>query len=103
MIFARWDCAKRKVYFVTMTGDLRTRRIQVLTAIVMMLCVATLIVSPAATHCAFFACVLFFPVFLFGLLELPWLQRAPLYADAALLPVAPILSTLFQRPPPVLD
>ena len=70
----------------------------------MMLFLATLIVSAASTHGVyFFACVLFFPVFLFGLLELPWLQRAPLYADAALLPLAPILSTLFQRPPPVLD
>lgn len=102
MIFAGRDCAKRKVYFVTMTGDLRTRRIQLLAAIVMMLCVATLIVSAGATSCVFFACVLFFPVFLFSLLELPWLQRAPFYADAALLPAAPVRSTLFQRPPPAL-
>jgi hypothetical protein len=86
-----------------MTGHLRARRIQVLTAIVVMLWVAMLIASAAATHCVYAACVLFFPVFLFGLLELPWLQRAPLYMDAALLPVAPILNTLFQRPPPVLD
>ena len=103
MFFVWVALCKRKVYFVIMTGRLRTRRIQVLTAIVMMLCLTTLIVSPAATHGVFVACVLFFPVFLFGLLDLPWLQRATFYADAALLPLAPILSTLFQRPPPVLN
>lgn len=74
-----------------------------MTAIVTMLCVATFLVHAAASHVVFAAGVLFFPVFLFGLLELPWLQRAPLYADAALLPQPPILSALFQRPPPVLD
>src|SRR5260221_1546791 len=99
MFFAGWHCAKRKVYFVTMTGNLRTRRIQFVTAIVMILCAAVLLVSTATSHGVFAAFVLFFPVFLFGLLELPWVQRAPLYADAALLPHAPILCTLFQRPP----
>lgn len=86
-----------------MTGRLRTRQIQVVTAIVLMLCVAALLVQAATSHVVFAVGVLFFPVFLFGLLELPWFQRVPLYADAALLPQPPILSTLFQRPPPVLD
>jgi len=86
-----------------MTGRLRTRRIQFVTAIVTLLCVAALLVQATTSHIVYAVGVLFFPVFLFGLLELPWFQRAPLYADAAFLPQPPLLSTLFQRPPPVLD
>jgi hypothetical protein len=76
------------------------RRVRVVIAVLMMICLLAVLVPQAGSHGTFLAYVLFFPVFLFGLLDLPWLQLAPVYADSALLPQAPVLSALFQRPPP---
>ena len=91
---------KRTVYFVTMSSYSQTRRFQTVAAIVILLCVVVLVAAQLGSHGVFEACVLFFPVFMFGLLDLPWLLRASVYADAALLPVTPVPSKLFQRPPP---
>jgi membrane associated rhomboid family serine protease len=77
------------------------RRLQVFTAIVMMLCLLALVVSPVASHGVFFASVLFFPVFLFGLLDLGEVFRDLAPGDDERLSPAPVLDALFQRPPPI--
>jgi hypothetical protein len=86
-----------------MRGSQQTRQFQVITAIVMMVCFLALLVPHAVGHGPFIACVLFFPVFLFGLLDLQQLLRNAVRADESFLPQAPLLSTLFQRPPPAID
>jgi hypothetical protein len=84
-------------------GLLQTRRLQVITAIVMMVCFLALLIPHSGSSGPFVACVLFFPVFLFGLLDLQQMFRNVVRADETLLPQAPVLSALFQRPPPSFD
>jgi hypothetical protein len=85
-----------------MRGFQRTRRFQVVAAIAMLICVLALLVPHGASHGLFIAGVLFFPVFLFGLLDPPqWLQVVCI--EGASLPTAPGRSTLFQRPPPTIE
>ena len=84
-----------------MRGLQQTRRLQVITAIVMMVCFVALLVPHAGSDGPFVACVLFFPVFLFGLLDPPqWLRVV--YTERASLPTLPVRSALFQRPPPTI-
>jgi hypothetical protein len=85
-----------------MRGLLQTRRLQVITAIVMMICFLALLIPHTGSNGPVVACVLFFPVFLFGLLDLQQLLRNAVRADETYLPPAPVLSELFQRPPPSL-
>jgi hypothetical protein len=83
-------------------GFQRTRRFQVVAAIAMLICVLAVLVSHSAGHGFFIAGVLFFPVFLFGLLDPPqWLRFE--YSEGVLLPSAPVCSALFQRPPPTIN
>lgn len=79
------------------------RRFQIFTAIVMMICFLALLAPHAGSHGTLVACVLFFPMFLFGLLDLPQLLRAMAGAEEAILPYAPLVSPLVQRPPPSFD
>jgi hypothetical protein len=76
------------------------RRWRIVTAVVMLICFVALVVSHAASSGPLLACVLFFPVFLFGLLDPPQCLRLAMRVDEAALPNAPVLSALFQRPPP---
>jgi hypothetical protein len=84
-------------------GSQQARRIQLVTAVVVLLCVLAFLASNATSHRSPAALVLFFPVFLFGLLDLPWCLRVSEYADAVLLLQAPVVGPLFQRPPPSFD
>ena len=86
-----------------MSDHTEMRRLQVLTASVMLICFVALLTAHAGSHGAFVACVLFFPMFLFGLLDLSGLLRGMARMEEALLPQAPVLSALFQRPPPSLN
>jgi len=79
------------------------RRLQVITAVVMMVCLLALLIPHVGSHGPVVACVLFFPVFLFGLLDLQQVMRNAVRADETFLPQAPVLSALFQRPPPAFD
>ena len=79
------------------------RRLQIFTAVMLMVCFLALLAPHVGSHGAFVAFVLFFPVFLFGLLDLPQMLRGVACADEVLLPRAPVLSALFQRPPPLFD
>jgi hypothetical protein len=82
----------------------KPRRLQVITAIVMMVCFLALLIPHSGSSGPFVAsCVLFFPVFLFGLLDLQQLLRNVVRADETFLPQAPVLTALFQRPPPAFD
>ena len=76
---------------------------RIVIAIAMLLSLLVLLVPHAASHGSLLAWVLFCPVFLFGLLGLPWLLPVAIYAEEGLLPQAPLLSALFQRPPPSFD
>jgi hypothetical protein len=83
-------------------GLQRTRRFQVVAAIALLICVLALLVPHSASHGLSIAGVLFFPVFLFGLLDPPhWLRIV--YADGASLPKTPVRGALFQRPPPTIN
>jgi hypothetical protein len=86
-----------------MKSLLQMRRLQIFTAIVMVICFLALLVPHAGSHGSFVACVLFFPVFLFGLLDLPQMLRGMARPEEAVLPQAPVRSALFQRPPPLFD
>lgn len=86
-----------------MTDHLVTRRVWVVAAVAALICLLALSVSHSGVHSVFAACVLFFPVFLFGLLDPLQLLGATLPSGEATLPDAPIFSTLFQRPPPTFD
>ena len=86
-----------------MTGLLQGRRFRIFTAVVVTICFLMLLTPHAGDHGAFFAFVLFFPVFLFELLDPPWLLHGMDDADEAVLPRAPVLIALFQRPPPLFD
>ncbi len=79
------------------------RRFQVVTAIVMMVCFLTFLIPHSGSNGPVVACVLFFPVFLFGLLDLQQVLRNAVCADETFLPQAPVLSALLQRPPPAFD
>ena len=83
-----------------MKGQAQSRRLQIIAAVVMLVCFLALLIPHGGGHGTFFACVLFFPVFLFGLLDLARFLRNATCADASLLPQAPVLSALFERPPP---
>ena len=76
------------------------RRWQIVTAVVMLICFASLLVPHSANSGLLLVCVLFFPVFLFGLLDLAEFFRNAVSAGDSALPSAPVLSALFQRPPP---
>jgi len=82
---------------------LQARRVRIVIAIAMLLSLLVLLVPHAASQGYLLAWVLFCPVFLFGLLGLPWFVRVAIYAEEGLLPQAPVLNALFQRPPPSLD
>jgi hypothetical protein len=82
---------------------LQKRPWQIFTAMVMLICLLALLVPHSGGHGTLVACVLFFPVFLFGLLDLAMLLRNAVYADESFLPQAPALIPLFQRPPPAFD
>ena len=86
-----------------MRGHLQTRRLQVVTATVMLICLVALLIPHSVSSGSLLACVLFFPVFLFGLLDLALLLRNAVCADESFLPQAPVLIPLFQRPPPAVD
>jgi hypothetical protein len=79
---------------------LQVRRAHIVIAVVMMIC---LLIPQVANHGTILPFVMFLPVFLFGLLDLPWLLRTPTYAGPTLLPQVPILNALFRRPPPSFD
>ncbi len=83
-----------------MSRLLQMRRFQIVTAIVMLICFLALLIPHAGTHGSLLACVLFFPVFLFGLLDLSQLFQNATSANELPLPQAPVLSSLYQRPPP---
>jgi membrane associated rhomboid family serine protease len=79
---------------------LQVRRARIVIAVLMMICLLVLLVPQVGNHGSILAYVLLFPVFLFGLLDLPWLLQVRVYAGRAILPQAPVLSALFQRPLP---
>jgi len=83
-----------------MSKLLQARRVRVVIAIAMMICLLVLLVPHAGSHGSLLACVLLFPMFLFGSLDLSWLFQAPAYESPILLPQFPVLNALFQRPPP---
>jgi hypothetical protein len=83
-----------------MRVPLQARRWQVFTALAMLVCLLALLIPHAGSHVTFVACVLFFPVFLFGLLDPQQWLGATERANEMLLPQSPCLSVLFQRPPP---
>jgi len=85
-----------------MRGHIQKRPWQIFAAMVMLICLVTLLVPHAASSGSLLACVLFFPVFLFGLLDLVEFLRNAVRADDLALPNAPVLSALFQRPPPII-
>jgi hypothetical protein len=79
------------------------RRWQIVTAVVMLVCVVALLIPHSESAGCWLACVLFFPVFLFGLLDpRQWLGTTE-PADVTPLPQAPCLNLLFQRPPPAFE
>lgn len=83
-----------------MRGFQQARRFQLVAAIALLICVLALLVPHSASHGLFIAGVLFFPVFLFGLLDPPqWLRI--MFPEGEALPAAPVRSVLFQRPPPI--
>jgi hypothetical protein len=86
----------------TVKGPIQTRRFQIFVVAVVMVCLLALLIPHAGGHGTFFACVLFFPVFLFGLLDLADIFRNAACADEFSLPSVPVLSALFERPPPLL-
>jgi hypothetical protein len=86
-----------------MKGLLQARRFRIFTAVVVTICFLALLAPHAGDHGTFIACVLFFPVFLFGLLDLPWLLRGLVGAEETILPYEPVTTALFQRPPPSFD
>lgn len=86
-----------------MRGLLKSRRWQIFTAVVMLICLVALLIPHGVSSGSLLACVLFFPVFLFGLLDLAEFLRNAVGADGSALPSAPALSALFQRPPPAFD
>jgi len=76
------------------------RRWQIITAVVMLVCFVALLVPHTESSGSLLACVLFFPVFMFGLLDFAGFLRNAVSADDLALPSPPVLSALFQRPPP---
>jgi hypothetical protein len=83
-----------------MRDFLQMRRWQIVTAVVVLICFVALVVPHSVSSGSLLACVLFFPVFLFGLLDLAEFMRNAVSADDSALPSAPVLDALFQRPPP---
>jgi hypothetical protein len=86
-----------------MKDSLQQRRLQIVIAFAMLLCLLVLLVPHSADHGGLDVCVLFFPVFLFGLLDLPRLSEALARRQTVALPASPVLNALFQRPPPFLS
>jgi hypothetical protein len=72
-------------------------------AVVLLVCLLALLAPHVGGHATLVASVLFFPVFLFGLLDLTLLFEGAERADEMVLPQAPVLTALFQRPPPAFD
>ena len=75
-------------------------RWQIVTAVVVLICFVSLLIPHSVSSGSLLACVLFFPVFLFGLLDLAEFLRNSVSTGDSALPSAPALSALFQRPPP---
>jgi hypothetical protein len=86
-----------------MRGNIQKRPWQIFAVMAMLICLVMLLVPHAANSGSLLACVLFFPVFLFGLLDLAEFMRNAVCADDTALPRAPTLGTLFQRPPPTIN
>jgi hypothetical protein len=86
-----------------MRAFLQTRRVRVVIAVVMMICLLVLLVPQLGSQGSFLACVLFFPVFLFGLLDRSEVFQDAMCADDDCLPQAPAQTVQFQRPPPAFD
>jgi hypothetical protein len=82
---------------------LQARRVRVFIAVAAMICLLALMVPQVGNQGGFLAWVFFFPVFLFGLLDLSEVFRDAVCADDDDLPQAPALVVLFQRPPPAFD
>lgn len=85
------------------TSQQRRRFWVIVTAIVMLICVFALLTSHSVGGGLFIAGVLFFPVFLFGLLDPPQWLRVVLHPDCVFCPTAPVHRALFQRPPPTIQ
>ena len=85
-----------------MRSSTQTRQWQILAVVVMLVCLIALLIPHAGSHEIFVVCVLFFPVFLFGLLDLSGVLRNVAPAGDESLPSAPMLEALFQRPPPTI-
>jgi len=98
-----WKLISGRIYLATMKVPLQARRWQILTAVAMLVCLIALLIPHAGSRVTFIACVLFFPVFLFGLLDLSEVLRNVALAGDESLPSAPVLEALFQRPPPAFD
>ena len=79
------------------------RRFRVIAAALLLLCFLAFLIPHSGSHGHVVACVLFLPVFLFGLLDLQQVLRNAVCADETFLPQAPVLSAPFQRPPPAFD
>jgi len=67
---------------------------------VILICFLSLLIPHAGVHESLLVCVLFFPVFLFGLLDLSQFFQNASSANELPLPQAPVLGSLYQRPPP---
>jgi hypothetical protein len=75
----------------------------VFAVLALLVCLLAMLVSHSGGHGTLVACVLFFPVFLFGLLDPQLLLETADSTDEMLLPQAPVFRALFQRPPPAFE
>jgi hypothetical protein len=82
-----------------MKNLLRTQRLRIVLAAAMVVFLVIALIHPGH-HQVPIACVLLFPVFLFGLLNLSEFFQNRKCVDDVSLPQAPALTVLFQRPPP---
>jgi hypothetical protein len=98
-----WKLISRRIYLAMMKVSLQARRWRILVSVAMLVCLIALLIPHAGSHLTFVVCVLFFPVFLFGLLDLREVLRNVVLAGDESLPAAPMLEALFQRPPPAFD
>jgi hypothetical protein len=86
-----------------MREQVRIRWWHIAIACVLALCVLGLVASHGGVQWLALASVLFFPVFLFGLLDLPQLLAGEVRTDDEILPPNQLSRALFQRPPPTFE